>query len=401
MPLSSPLPLRTCVTLLVPLVVGLACSSTSDDGGKGSGKSQEDPKASSDTREWTRIIEGDWTLEAGGEIPQKCVQQVMTEDVYVAAIRPVHPPGTHHTLLALGDGSTSCTSSLVSNGIIYAAGVGSEGLDLPSGVALKFPKGSVLSMGLHLYNVTDDELTGRSGMEIVRLAPEEVQHEAEAVLAGPFQLAIPPGRHTVSDECAVTTEQTVFALFPHMHQYGVHLKTTLSVAGSPKVVHDGPYDFAEQEQFGIGPVKLMPGDTISTECTYENTTSGTITFGESSDTEMCFSILFRYPAQGNAFCTGGGSSGITLDAPPCAAPGAPGNELGVGKECSKGGGECSDELFCLATFVGGDFPNFCTTTCAGDAECGTGATCSGSEGRTVCIPDTCALPAVADAGAGP
>jgi len=396
--------MRTSASLvaLLPLLSLLACTSESD-GEKGKG---EPSTASPNERVWDRIIEGDWTLPPGGEIPQQCVQHTLTEDVYVSAIRPVHPPGTHHTLVTLGDGSTSCTSSLISNGIIYAAGVGSEGLDLPKGVALKFPKGSVLSMGLHLYNVTDSELTGRSGMEIVRMAPEDVEFEAEAVLAGPFDISIPPGRQTISGDCTVSAEQTVFAVFPHMHQLGVHLKTTLTTSGTPNVVHDGPYDFEEQEQIIIDPVKLLPGDTITTECTYENTTASTVTFGESSDTEMCFSVLFRYPAQGAAFCAGSGTgSPVTIEGPPCAAEGAPGNELGIGKQCTSGGGECGAETMCLANFVQGDFPNFCTTLCTADSECGAGARCSGSSSRAICVPESCmetltsGLSSGADAGA--
>jgi hypothetical protein len=394
------------LSLLLPLLSGLALSCTSESGsekGQGSGPSTAGPDegsdAQADSRAWSRIIEGDWKLAPGEEILQQCVQQTLDEDVYVSAIRPVHPLGTHHTLVTLGDGSTSCTSSLISNGIIYAAGVGSKGLELPPGVALKFPKGSVLSMGLHLYNVTDGELTGTSAMEIVRLAPEEVEHEAEALLAGPLSLSIPPGRQTVADECTVNAEQTVFAVFPHMHQYGVHLTTTVTTSGTPKVIHDGPYDFEEQEQIVIDPVKLAPGDKIATECTYENTTAQTLGFGESSDTEMCFSILFRYPAQGVAFCTAARPGSVTLDGPPCAAEGAPGNDVGVGKECSGGGGQCGAGTLCLADYVSGDFGNFCTLLCAEDRECGAGARCSGSGSRAICVPDSCAE-TLANASAG-
>jgi len=380
---------------LTPVPISLlGCTSGSD----GQGAEASETPAKEDSREWVRIIEGDWELDAGGEIPQQCVQQVLEEDVYVSAIRPVHPEGTHHTLVTLGDGSVSCTSSLVSNGIIYAAGVGSEGLDLPPGVAMKFPKGSVLSMGLHLYNVTDGVLRGTSAMEIVRLAPEEVRYEAEALLAGPFQLTIPPGRQTISGDCNVSSEQSFFAIFPHMHQLGVHLKTTLTVGGTPRVIHDGAYDFEEQEQIAFDPITLLPGDTISTECTYENTTGKTVTFGESSDTEMCFSILFRYPAQGRAFCTSGPT--VTVEGPPCAAPGATGNERGIGRECTRGGGQCPESTLCLATFVEGEFPNFCTTTCTDDSACGAGAKCSGTGARAICVPDACVemLASVPDAG---
>jgi hypothetical protein len=147
---------------------------------------------------------------------------------------------------------------------------------------------------------------------------------------------------------------------------------------------------------------------VKTECTYDNTTNKTLTFGESSDTEMCFSVLFRYPALGVGYCTGGarsqGDAGTrTIKGPPCAAAGAPGNELGVGKECARSSGVCSSTPsanICLNDFVSGDFGNFCTLLCQSDADCGTGAKCGGATGQGgICIPNACVLPTGSDAGA--
>ena len=92
-----------------------------------------------------------------------------------------------------------------------------------------------------------------------------------------------------------------------MHQLGTHLKTTVTVSGETKVIHDGDYDFEEQRQYPIDLLNFKPGDTIATECTFENPSTRNVGFGESSDTEMCFSVLFRYPATGSAFCRRPGS----------------------------------------------------------------------------------------------
>jgi hypothetical protein len=259
------------------------------------------------TQSYTRIIEGTWTLAAGTENPNFCVKKALTEDVYVHAIRPVHPPGTHHTLLTIGDESDNCTTA-VAQGFIYAAGVGSEGLTLPDGVALKLPAGRVLNLGLHIYNTSEQELTGTSAMEIEAMDPKDVQYEADSVLAGPIGFSLPPHeRSTVTHECNVTSDQSIYALFPHMHQLGVHLKTTLVMGGVPMVLHDGDYQFNEQFQIPIDPVvHLSAGDSVQTECTYDNTTDHNVTFGESSDTEMCFSVLFRYPKQDSSICFGKG-----------------------------------------------------------------------------------------------
>jgi hypothetical protein len=285
---------------------------------------------------------------------------------------------------------------------IYAAALGSEGLDLPPGVALKLPKGSYLNLGLHLYNTSAEPLEGVSGMEIVRMAAADVKFEAEAALAGTFDINIPPGRHTLSGDCKIAADQSVFALFPHMHQYGVHLKTTFTVDGVSTVVHDAPFQFAEQHQIPLHPVvSFHAGDVVSTDCTYENGTANTIKFGESSSTEMCFSVLFRYPRQSLGICATRTGGGTPLPGPACAKDGAVGNDVGVGRQCSKGGKECTQNgvaAMCLADFTAGAFGNFCSTTCKTDGECGADAACQGTGSQRVCIPTACPLPVPSDGG---
>ena len=69
------------------------------------------------------------------------------------------------------------------------------------------------------------------------------------------------------------------------------------VAG--QVLHDDEYAFDHQAFIPFEPITLEPGDKVTTECTWKNTTTQTVTWDESSTSEMCFSILYRYPAQGS------------------------------------------------------------------------------------------------------
>jgi Copper type II ascorbate-dependent monooxygenase, C-terminal domain len=347
---------------------------------------------------WSRLAEGDWTLDAGGEDPRWCKKISLKEDVYVAALRPIHPPGTHHTTLSLmtDDGKDTCTGSMFGPGMIYAAGAGTGELRMPPGVAMKLPAGQALALNLHIYNVTGAPMAGTSGIEIIRAKPEDVKHEADLLISGPTNISLPPGQKTtLSHTCAVANDQTMFTLFPHMHQLGVHIKTTVNVGGTPTVLHDSEYDFEEQYLLPFEPMAFHAGDSITTECTYQNTGPTEVTFGESSDTEMCFSILFRYPRGKSTFCTGpteGGGQGGGGDGgsrPPCAMPGDPGNDVGVGKFCSAGSGQCGGNgaaALCLADFTQGAFANFCTLQCQASAECGTDAICGPSK---ICIPAKC------------
>lgn len=257
--------------------------------------------------QWTELVSGEWSLQPGAENPRWCQKYPLTEDIYVSAIRPVHPPGTHHTTLTLvdDDGSTSCTGGAFGGGgMIFAAGVGNAAVQIPEGVAMKLPAGKALLLNLHVYNPTMQPLSGTSKIEIVRAKAEDIKSLADLMFAGPTSFSIPAQTQgaTIQNTCKLSDNQTAFALFPHMHQLGRHLKTTFTVGGTPMVIHDGDYQFEEQVQLPIGPIELHQGDTVKTECTYDNMTGKAVTFGESSDTEMCFSIIYRFPATGRIAC---------------------------------------------------------------------------------------------------
>src|SRR5262245_14349912 len=126
---------RSCLPLSALGVLALLSLSC----GTSSGTSNEGLTPPAET--WSRLVEGSWTLDAGTEDPRWCKKIVLTEDIYVAAMRPVHPPGTHHTTLSLlaDDGKEGCTGTMFGTGMIYAAGAGTGELRMPKGVAMKLP----------------------------------------------------------------------------------------------------------------------------------------------------------------------------------------------------------------------------------------------------------------------
>jgi hypothetical protein len=285
------------VSLLLSVLVVTACSS--DGMTVGDDDDDDDmtgtPDAGAEPLDWQPLITADWSLPPGGENTSDVHSVTLDRDIYVGAIRPIDPPGTHHTVMGY-EGSTA--------GIIYASGVGTNQLVFPEGVGLKLPAGVQLTLQLHIYNTSENPLSGTSGVEIVEVAAADVVQEADLFLPGPFLFNLPPGQEsTASGTCTVTQPQTVFALFPHMHQLGTWFKTSLEVDGQTMVLHDAAYDFNEQAFKAFAPIELSPGDKIMTECTWFNTLGQNVIWGESSDAEMCFSILYRFPAYGDELCS--------------------------------------------------------------------------------------------------
>lgn len=265
---------------------------------------------------WATLLQGSWSLQPGEEA-YFCVYATVPADVDIKAFRPIIPLGTHHTVLtrysgSAPDGTVRCSVGTNGQSMIYGSGVGSPDFVFPAGVGMRLTAGTRLLLNLHLYNAGDQVLNGTSGTLYQAAAPGEVQHVGEVVLAGPTAtLVVPPGTSTQSGTCNISnitsTPIQVFALSQHMHKHGRNLRSVVRRAGSPDIVlQDIPYNFEQQAfQLKTPVVELRPGDVLTSYCTYDNTSGGTVRFGESTDDEMCFTDLFYYPAQGaNFVCSG-------------------------------------------------------------------------------------------------
>ena len=92
-----------------------------------------------------------------------------------------------------------------------------------------------------------------------------------------------------------------------MHQLANHQKFVVShTAGSPDTLLDSAYPFAEQKFYPMATYDANAGDPIHVTGTYrnDNTTNpagGAVTFGDSSQNEMCFNGYYKYPAGGILF----------------------------------------------------------------------------------------------------
>jgi len=293
--------------------LGLALMACSGDGGSPGDPDAAPPSPDADISGYTELISEDWTLPSGTE-EFHCVRLTATTDLWIHGIRPLAPLGTHHTVLAFqdpngSDGQSTCgnTFSLGST-VLYASGVGTEALELPDGVAVKIPAGEQILLNLHLFNASGDTLTGHSGIEVLTLEPGAVTAEAGVILAGKvLGLSVPPGPSTSTGTCTIPSSTELYAIMPHMHTLGTHMKITHSTDSGPRVLLDEPYSFGDQRYRVLSPTEQAGANTtLSIECSYDNMTSSTVHFGESTTDEMCFGITYTIPrimgTVGSAFC---------------------------------------------------------------------------------------------------
>lgn len=262
------------------------------------------PDASADG--YTTLIARGWTMSPGTEL-YRCTRLTVQEDVYITGFRALAPLGTHHTVLSVRDapsqpdGDYDCGAGSLAHSMIFASGVGTDDMVLPPGVAIKVSAGQQLDLNLHLYNVGDSGLTGTSGTMVKLVPAAEVQQEAEVVFGGQYGIVLSPdaqNQQTVNGGCVFNQDATVMALWPHMHQLGRHIRVVHQSGAGDVALLDAPFDFNEQRNYAIDPIQVAAGERLDIDCTYLNDTGGFVTFGDSSDKEMCFVGIYRYPATG-------------------------------------------------------------------------------------------------------
>lgn len=286
-------------------------------GGCGTSSSNGSTGPSGTTQQYEEVLGYDWTLDAGVE-DYYCVYKTLTEDLWVSDFRPLSPKGTHHVTLgfqdpvrldgiASADDTTAnppCNGLTLGQNLAFGATVGTDEFTMPEGVAVKIPAGKQLLLSVHVINTGVSKLSGHTGIEAVRADPSKVQNEAEIIFANDVHLNIPPGPSTQTGTCTMDADSTIFAVLPHMHLMGTHLTSIVGPPGGPTTtLIDQDYQFDAQKFLVKNPpIEVKKGDQIQTTCTYDNTGSNTLTFGESTlNNEMCITITYRYPAQATSF----------------------------------------------------------------------------------------------------
>jgi hypothetical protein len=279
-------------------------SDDGDDGDDGDSTSPDGSIPGADAGEvdagagYVPLITANWSLEPGSE-GYICATRTLTEDVYAGSLRPLSPNGTHHTTIELSeptgpdDDSFPCGPEF---GKFFASGVATPDLNLPDGVALLAPAGQQLRVSLHLFNATDQTLTGTSGLAVLPVDPSEVEHTASVEYFGPMVFSIPStGEEHPETHQATPGPRTLVGIFPHMHQLGTRFRAVLRRDGQdPIVLWDEDYQFESQEFAPLAEIPVQAGDVLETTCTWTNSTGDPVGWGPSSNSEMCYSILMSY-----------------------------------------------------------------------------------------------------------
>jgi hypothetical protein len=254
---------------------------------------------------WTDLISRTWSLTPGATNVYMCRRIQVPTDMWINAFRSLSPTGTHHAVItidpsdtATGDYNCDPGAGVLNGQMIYASGLMTDDLVFPTGVAVHLAAGTWINLNLHLFDVSDQPISGESGLLVQTVPQASVVHEADMTFSGKVNFSIPAtGQpYMVSGGCAAPTDWHVFSLWPHMHQIGTHQTLTVTHNGVTTTPLDVPFMFTEQKNYPMAEQIYYQGDQITTTCTYVNNTGAVVPFGQSSTQEMCFTGLYKYPA---------------------------------------------------------------------------------------------------------
>ncbi len=193
--------------------------------------------------------------------------------------------------------------------LIAGWAVGGNDVHMPKDVGLELPPpGAGLLLEWHFYN-PGEPTTDTSAVEVCTLPAGTMKNTASLTWLGTENFnglaGMPPKtKSDFSGTCLPSREGMnatdpirIFTFWPHMHMMGRNMKTVINrVNGTREEVFNKPFDFNYQITYDTA-LELYPGDTISSTCTFMNTSDLSVAFGPSTDQEMCYQFAFAYPAR--------------------------------------------------------------------------------------------------------
>lgn len=323
-----------CLALPCLLVAAAACGTQADD--------------VADDDEGPPPVIGTYKLSLGpitvapGDEATRCVNLRLsnTGPIKVHQMRNLLSNGSHHLIVYKDDMNTTeratpydCqpfTGALNLSGMVAPVMItqkADDSLTLPNRVAYTFASNQMIRIEMHYINSSDTPLEVSATSEFYAVPESAIDHEANILFIGTPDINIPAGATKDVQAYFNPTRAQLdlsgakfFAITGHTHKYGksVTVSTSDASAGERTSVYaPSQFDWSEPETTVHKPEFTMPAGLQSgfdIKCSYHNTSSQTVGFGESANDEMCFFWAYYYPSKGSHVCVHTNFQGLGLDA---------------------------------------------------------------------------------------
>ena len=232
---------------------------------------------------------------APGAEAYTCYAASTEEDVVVDGFSKGLQTFVHHiqfnrTLLPEPDGLSECNVLFKLTWLpIFLAGNGPSELRLDEGVGHSLPQGTQLLLQLHLLNTGDQMIKQQVEVRMHKSSsPNPTPVSPWAIGSSEINLAARQAGQA-QNVCTLSDPVELVAVFPHMHRLGKKIQVEVGKStDSMKMLYArNPYDFDDQHMEKTH-ISLQADDVLRVTCDYMNTGDKTVTFGESTNDEMCF-----------------------------------------------------------------------------------------------------------------
>ena len=194
------------------------------------------------------------------------------------------------------DGSLNLkTTTEMQNHIFIGGGTDvNTDITLPSGVALKLDPATPMDLNAHYFNKTVFTLKGENYVNFYTVPVSSVQNVAQTLDLNNLDISIPAGQtKTLSKNFTFTKTTRIVMLTSHFHRLGQ--KFVIKIYGGARngeiVYTNTDWEHPLVKSFST-PIVLQTGEGLTSEVTYNNTTSKAVSFGLTSEDEM--NIIFGY-----------------------------------------------------------------------------------------------------------
>jgi len=186
--------------------------------------------------------------------------------------------------------------------LIAGWAVGGCSTTYPENVGVALPSAGTIMVQWHHYNNTGAPAGDGSAVQICVVPESTREHKAGLTFLGTENISVPAGMQGQNSGTCVndsTGPITIIGFTPHMHTIGIHMQSEVMRAGGSTMenVFDMPFQFDYQTNYMLQApgVVLMPGDSITSTCTWENKGFSSVGFGQSTTSEMCYQFALSYP----------------------------------------------------------------------------------------------------------
>jgi hypothetical protein len=165
-------------------------------------------------------------------------------------------------------------------------------ISFPRGVGFSFTRHQILLLNLHYVNGSSRPLRVDGAINLFRARRGSIVHHARGFQLGTFDIDVPAGGDgSAQAQWIAPFPMNVVFLSTHSHKHTTSVDVDVLRAGSDtgQVLETRDYQHPTMERFSV-PMRLAPGDGFRWTCRYHNDTTAPLTFGITSEDEMCFTI---------------------------------------------------------------------------------------------------------------